>query len=625
VKTIVGESKRYLDIDLESGNCSVFVPSEEDLRGYIGGKGLGLKLIYDRLGARLRDVDPLGPENILAFMMGTFIGTGAPCSARFAGITKSPLTGLMVASSCGGPFGMACKTAGWDGILVRGRAGRPTVVRINEDGARFEDAGEAWGLETGPAQGRLVEGPRRGALVIGPAGENKVLYANIRSGHRYLGRGGMGAVMGAKNLKAIVATGMAYHITPADPAAFERLNAKARRMIVRNDFVRAYREFGTNLNVNPGLDSGFAAVRNFRDRTDERCRALSGEAMAERYHTTHSVCAPCSVLCGHKGVYPDGVERSVPEYETIGLFGGNIMNFDPDLVGTWNDRLNEVGLDTISCGVTLGWAMEAAEKGLRSSALAFGRTDNIEAVIDDIAHRRGEGAELALGSKRLAEKYGGLEFAAQVKGLEMAAYDPRAGWGQGLNFAVANRGGCHLNAYPIALEALFHYIPQYSKLSKVSWVVFLEDLFSAINSAQTCQFSSFGYLLEPPIAKYMPKPLLKLAMTFLPKVAQSVLDWSALSGLVSAITGRPMGMREFLRCGTRTHVLERHMNVLSGVTAADDTLPRRFLEEAETKHAVKSVVPIGPLVKAYYRKKGYDESGVPTAKLLRRLGIPGAA
>jgi aldehyde:ferredoxin oxidoreductase len=625
VKTIVGESKRYLDIDLESGNCSVFGPSEEDLREYIGGKGLGLKLIYDRLGSRLRDVDPLGPENILAFMMGTFIGTGAPCSARFAGITKSPLTGLMVASSCGGPFGMACKTAGWDGILVRGRAGRPTVVRINEDGARFEDAGEAWGLETGPAQGRLVEGPRRGALVIGPAGENKVLYANIRSGHRYLGRGGMGAVMGAKNLKAIVATGMAYHITPADPAAFERLNAKARRMIVRNDFVRAYREFGTNLNVNPGLDSGFAAVRNFRDRTDERCRALSGEAMAERYHTTHSVCAPCSVLCGHKGVYPDGVERSVPEYETIGLFGGNIMNFDPDLVGTWNDRLNEVGLDTISCGVTLGWAMEAAEKGLRPSALAFGRTDNIEAVIDDIAHRRGEGAELALGSKRLAEKYGGLEFAAQVKGLEMAAYDPRAGWGQGLNFAVANRGGCHLNAYPIALEALFHYIPQYSKLSKVSWVVFLEDLFSAINSAQTCQFSSFGYLLEPPIAKYMPKPLLKLAMTFLPKVAQSVLDWSALSGLVSAITGRPMGMREFLRCGTRTHVLERHMNVLSGVKAADDTLPRRFLEEAETKHAVKSVVPIGPLVKAYYRKKGYDESGVPTAKLLRRLGIPGAA
>jgi aldehyde:ferredoxin oxidoreductase len=625
VKTIVGESKRYLDIDLESGNCSVFGPSEEDLREYIGGKGLGLKLIYDRLGSRLRDVDPLGPENILAFMMGTFIGTGAPCSARFAGITKSPLTGLMVASSCGGPFGMACKTAGWDGILVRGRAGRPTVVRINEDGARFEDAGEAWGLETGPAQGRLVEGPRRGALVIGPAGENKVLYANIRSGHRYLGRGGMGAVMGAKNLKAIIATGMAYHITPADPAAFERLNAKARRMIVRNDFVRAYREFGTNLNVNPGLDSGFAAVRNFRDRTDERCRALSGEAMAERYHTTHSVCAPCSVLCGHKGVYPDGVERSVPEYETIGLFGGNIMNFDPDLVGTWNDRLNEVGLDTISCGVTLGWAMEAAEKGLRPSALAFGRTDNIEAVIDDIAHRRGEGAELALGSKRLAEKYGGLEFAAQVKGLEMAAYDPRAGWGQGLNFAVANRGGCHLNAYPIALEALFHYIPQYSKLSKVSWVVFLEDLFSAINSAQTCQFSSFGYLLEPPIAKYMPKPLLKLAMTFLPKVAQSVLDWSALSGLVSAITGRPMGMREFLRCGTRTHVLERHMNVLSGVKAADDTLPRRFLEEAETKHAVKSVVPIGPLVKAYYRKKGYDESGVPTAKLLRRLGIPGAA
>ncbi len=625
MKTIIGESRRYLEVDLTTREWKVFTPTDDDLRDYIGGKGLGLKLIYDRLGSRLEQVDPLGSENILAFMMGTFIGTGAPCSARFEGVTKSPLTGIMVGSSCGGPFGMACKTAGWDGLLVSGKAAVPTVLRIDEHGAVFEDAGDLWGLETGAAQDRLVDNPRQGALVIGPAGENGVLYSVIRSGERFLGRGGMGTVMGSKNLKAVVATGMSHRVTPAEPEAFARHNKKAKAMINRNGLIRAYREFGTNYGVNPGVDAGYAPVRNFRDRTDERCRNLSGEAMAERYKTKHASCAPCMVLCGHKGTYPDGLERHIPEYETIGVWGGNILNFDPDIVGAWNDRMNELGIDTISCGVTVGWAMEAAEKGLRASALAFGKTDNIADVLNDIAHLRGEGNELARGTKRLAEKYGGLDFAIQVKGLEMAAYDPRAGWGQGLNYAIANRGGCHLNAYPIALEALVRYIPQYSKLSKVSWVAFFEDLFSAVNSVQTCQFSVFGYILEPPIAKYTPKPLLKLAMTFMPSVAQLVLDWSALSNLVSSITGRKIGMRDFLKSGRRTHVLERHMNIICGVRPEDDTLPGRFLNEAETKHPVKSVVPIEPLVKAYYRKKGYDANGVPKPSLLKELGIPLAA
>jgi aldehyde:ferredoxin oxidoreductase len=626
MQTIIGESKRYLDIDLGTRSFSAFSPPEEDLRDYLGGKALGLKLIYDRMGrgAMLAGLDPLGPENILAFMMGTFIGTGAPCSARFAGITKSPLTGIMVGSSCGGPFGMACKTAGWDGILVSGFADRPLILRIDEEGVRFEEAGELWGLGTEEAQRRLVDNPSAGALVIGPAGENGVLYANIRSGSRYLGRGGMGAVMGAKRLKAIVATGRSRSIVSVEPVAFAKFNALARKHINRNAFILSYRAYGTNFSVIPGVVAGYAPVRNFRDRTDERCRALSGEAMAARYHTTHAVCAPCAVLCGHKGTYPDGTVRHIPEYETIGLWGGNIMNFDPDLVGRWNDIMNDLGIDTISCGGTVSWAMDAAEKGLRPSALAFGKTDNIAEILEDIALRRGAEGELGLGSKRLAEKYGGLEFAAQVKGLEIAAYDPRGGWGQGLNYAVANRGGCHLNAYPIALEAVFNFIPPYTTLSKVSWVAFFEDLFDAVNATQTCQFTVFGYLLEPLIAKHTPKPLLKLAMFLLPDIAQLVLDWGALSGLVGAITGRKITRRGFLLVGRRSHVLERYMNVLMGVTAADDTLPGRFLREAETRHPVKSVVPIGPMVRDYYRKKGYDVEGRPTRRLLASLGIPTA-
>lgn len=623
---IHGESRRYLDVDLSTRSCSIFSPSERDLREYIGGKGLGLKLIYDRFSSRwagrFEAIDPLGPENILAFMMGPFLGTGAPCSARFAGLAKSPLTGIMASSSCGGPFGMALRTAGWDGLLLSGAADAPTVLKIDREGATFEEAGELWGLETGAAQSRLVDDPRKGAVVIGPAGENGVLYANIRSGHRFLGRAGLGTVMGSKRLKAVVASGRSYKILPVDEESFARLDAKAKKHITRNSFTRAYADFGTNYNCRAGVESGFLPVRNFRDRTDERCLGLSGEVMAERYKTSHATCVPCTVLCGHQGLYPDGVRRHIPEYETVGLWGGNILNFDPDLIGPWNDRMNELGIDTVSCGATVGWAMEAAEKGLRPSELAFGRTDNISSTLDDIARLRGEGAELALGSRRLARRYGGLEFAPQVKGLELAAYDPRAGWGQALNYAVANRGGCHLNAYPVALECLFHLIPPYSTLSKASWVAFLEDFFTAINSTQTCQFTAFGILLEPPIAKYAPRPLLRAAMTFAPGLAQRLLDWGALSGLLTAITGRKIGRRDFLLAGRRAHVLERWMNVLMGVRAEDDDLPARFVKEAGTKHPVKKAVPIQRLVRAYYRAKGYDADGVPGPALRGRLGIP---
>ncbi|MBU1081715.1 MAG: aldehyde ferredoxin oxidoreductase family protein [Spirochaetes bacterium] len=621
MKTIRGASDRYLDVDLTSSSWTAFTPSEADLRAYIGGKGLGLKIFADRAGPGLAGMDPLGPDNMLLFMMGLFVGTGAPCSARFEAISKSPLTGIMATASCGGPFGMALKTAGWDGMLIRGAAAGPTVLRVDEDGVRFEAAGEAWGMRTKEAQEALCPSPRHAAAVIGPAGENLVAYANIASGHRFVGRGGMGAVMGSKNLKAVVARGRDYRIEPADPARFARIDARSKKRIARNSFTKAYADFGTNFNVNFGVDAGFAPVMNFRDRTDERCRDLSGQAMAERYKTEREACMPCTVLCGHRGTYPDGKVRPIPEYETIGLWGGNIGNFDPDLVGSWNEQMNGLGMDTISAGGTVAWAMEAAEKGLRPSGLAFGRVDNIASTIEDIAYRRGEGAELALGSRSLGEKYGGSEFAIHVKGLEMAAYDPRGAWGQGLGFAVTNRGGCHLGSYTVSLEALFGFLPPYTALSKPQWVDFFENLFSAVNSLHTCLFTVFGYLLEPPVAKYTPKPILKLAMLLTPRLAQALLDWSALSGYVESISGRKCSPGDFYASGRRTQLLERAMNVSCGIGATDDSLPPRFLAESRTKHARASVVPLEDMKKSYYRIKGYDADGVPTPRTLARAGV----
>ena len=622
MKEIFGTSNRYLDINLTDQTWKIHQATYEDLKNYLGGKGLGIKIFYDRLKDRLADVDPLGPENLLIFANGVLLTTGAPCSARFEVITKSPLTGYMVSSSCGGPFGEACKTAGWDGVIISGRASKPTVLRFSDNEVLFEDAGDLWGVGTHQTQESLRLTPREGAAVIGPAGENGVLYANICSGHRFAGRGGVGTVMGAKNLKALVARGKEYRCIPVDQKKFEKTLKKAKRHILRNSFAKRYKAYGTNANTRYGIDSGYSPVRNFRDRYSPKTEATTGEVMAAKYKTRHSTCRYCSILCGHKGMYPDGKMRQISEYETTGMFGSNIENYDTDKIGIWNDIMNEMGFDTISAGGTIAWAMEAGEKGLRKTELSFNSHDNIGRILEDIAYRRGEGAELAEGSKRLSEKYGGKEFAIHTKGLEIAAYDPRGCWGHGLSYAVHNKGGCHLGSYLVSLEVQMRYMPPMTTLGKASWVVFLEDIFACINSLQTCLFTAFSIMTEPVIPKYMPNFAMNIATITMPKMSQMLMNWSAYSDFFSAITGIPMNQWQFKKAGERITKLERYMNVRMGQKPSEDTLPNRFTKEAVTKYPVASAVPIEKMVRQYYRIRRYDsQTAGPKAKDLIRLGI----
>ncbi len=621
MKEISGVTNRLLVIDLSEKTWTIQKIEQSVRRRYLGGKGLGLKLFYDRYSSRLKEIDPLGTENILIFMAGVLTGTGAVCSARFAGITKSPLTGIMVTSSCGGTFGGACKTAGYDGLMILGEAAAPLYLEITENGIRFHDASSLWGKMTGEVQKELELSRKDGDLVIGPAGENGVLYANIRSGHRFLGRGGMGAVMGAKRLKAVVVRGGSYRVRPVKEKMFKDVRRRAAGYIAQNDFSRKYKSFGTASNVLPGIEAGYVPVSNFRRRTDKRFKSLSGETMAERYDTKTRSCVPCSIQCGHAGRYPDGQVRQIPEYETVGLWGPNIDNYDPDKIGQWNLLMNELGMDTISAGGTVSWAMEAGEKGLRETTLRFGETDTLSDSIRDIAYIRGEGAELALGSRKLSERYGGRNFAIHVKGLEMAAYDPRGAWGQGLSYAVANRGACHLSAYPLALEVLFGFLNPYSTRAKAFWVDFFENFNAALNSLQTCQFTSFAYVLEPFPVKYLPSFLLRAGMRFFPEIAVKFLNFSILYKTYESIIGIPLSRREFITAGRRIHLLERYMNTLMGISKKDDTLPERFLTEAETEHKVKKTVPLKPMLEEYYRRKGYDENGIPHREVLSSLGI----
>jgi len=621
MKEIKGLSGKILEIDLSGKTWKVTEAPVSMVQRYLGGKGLGLKLFYDRLGGSLAKVDPLGPENILGFITGVLTGTGAPCSARFSAVTKSPLTGIMLSSSCGGPFGIALRTAGYDGVLISGKAESPVWIDIRPEAVVFLPADTLWGKMTSETQEALGLGKRDGALVIGPAGENQVFYANIESGHRFFGRGGMGAVMGAKNLKAITARGGQYKIVPALPKEYNQVKKRAAAYLKRNDFVIQYGKYGTASNVDYGIEAGFLPVRNFKNRTHEKAYLVSGQSMAEAFSTKPSTCLPCSILCGHKGTFPDGKMRQIPEYETVGVLGPNLEIFDTFILSQWNEVLNDLGMDTISTGVTFGWAMEAAERGIRPSALSFGKTDNILEMIRNTAYKEGEGEELSLGVKRLSEKYGGTEYAIHVKGLELAAYDPRAGWGQGLNYAVANRGGCHLNAYPIGQEAIFKFLNPYTTKAKAAWVDFFENLFSALNSLTTCQFTAFGYILEPPVAKYTPKPFLKIFMQNLPRLTMKLLDYSVLSGFFHSLTGLPLSMKDFLKAGRRIHILERYMNTEIGIRKKDDTLPERFLKEGKTSHPVDSVVDLDPMLTQYYKLKGYSAEGVPETGVLKELEL----
>jgi aldehyde:ferredoxin oxidoreductase len=592
MEEIIGTNNRVLEINLGTMTTNVVTISDEDRLMYMGGKGMAMKLIYDRIKPR---VDPLGPENILVFETGVYMGTGAPCSGRFSAVTKSPLTGIMTHSSCGGPFGMALKTSGWDGLIITGKASNLMIIIIDSKGASFGDAKSLMGKDTVETQ-EMLDSRGSGMLVIGPAGENLIPLANVCSDHRYLGRGGMGAVMGSKNIKAIVAKGKECKITAKNKDVFDKLRKKANKYINSNLFTSGpYRDYGTSSAVDFYNAYGMMPVKNFTLGSHPEATSLSGQNMAKIFNSKFKGCMPCSILCGHAGTV-DGRERIVPEYETVGLMGSNLMIFDPVVISEWNEICGRLGIDTISAGGTLGWAMEATEKGIFKSNLKFGKTEGIAEALNDMAHLKGIGKDLSMGSRSLSEKYGGKNFAIHVKGLELAAYDPRATFGMGLNYAVANRGGCHLSSTIMTQESKLHLLNRYSTRGKAIHVKKLENLYCGVNSMHTCHFTSYAYQLEVPFVKYSARKILYFFMQYLPEISEPMQDVSMWPKIWSSITGIKLSQRKFLEAGERIHILERYMNTREGISYKDDTLPGRMLNEGR-------------------------DNGVPTDKILKKLKI----
>ena len=609
---IVAVNNRVLDVDLSSGKIGEIEISDEVRSLYIGGKGLALKLLYDDLKV---GIDPLEPENVLVMVSGPTAGTTAPAGGRFVVASKSPLTGIIATSIVGGRFGLSLKRAGYDGIVVRGKANAPVVIMVNIEGVSIEDAKDLWGMDTYELQEkRKSDGDW---VVIGPAGENLVKFSAIAAGNRFAGRAGLGAVMGSKNLKGIVAKGD-RKVVAADPEAFNKA-VKVAREKVKSHYMTGEQlpKLGTPGNVMVYGSAGVMPVRNFSKTTFEKMEDISGEYIADKHFVKNHGCVGCPIQCGRMGDF-GGKEMVSPEYETVALMGSNLMMGNITDIARWNEQLNRLGMDTITTGNVIGFVMEMAEKGVIESDIAFGKPKGIDKIIEDIAYRRGMGDIMAEGVKKLSEEYGGGEVAIHVKGLEMAAYDPRGCTGQGLAYATANRGACHLSGSTHAVEVGSYLDPQGTK-GKAHFVKFLQDLTDAVNSSIFCIQTEFPFLEENFAYKNTPLPIMRLMMRNLPGIAVSTTDLSDYCKILSGLLGYKISRKAFYEIGERIFNLERHMNCREGINRADDTLPERLL--SEVREDGWPPIELGRMLDKYYSLRGWDDDGRPTKGLLKKFSI----
>ena len=624
---IKGYADRVLEVDLASRTFSFAPLDEETARLYIGGKGYGTRLLYDTTAP---GIDPLGPENPLIFATGPLNGSVAPQSNRFAVVCKSPLTGGIGNAACGGSFAYGMKRAGIDILVVKHQSARP--VRLDVDGdrseVRFVDADDLWGKGTYATQAAL--GTKKYHAVIGPAGEHAVLFAGIVSDERIAGRTGVGAVMGSKRLKAVSVDG-SRKLDMDDPEKFKAYTKWVREMFrhhpVLGDKLKRY---GTAGIVNTTNARNIIPTHNFKYGHHADAMNVSGEYMEDHELVgIKSSCIHCPVTCG-RDVVVEGVGRvKGPEYETVALLGPNLEVLDLKKVAEWNYLADDLGMDTISLGAVLSFTMELEERGMLEAGLAFGDPAGVSDMIRDIGHRRGLGNDLADGVKRMSAKYGGHEFAMHVKGLELSAYDPRGSFAQGVEYATANRGGCHVQGASMYLESTgpLTIDPQSLKL-KADLPVVQQNLACAINSMVLCIFTTYGII---PKAIHDMDP-----NSFLHRALATVLENSGpLFRTVMSLKGRPMLWFEkwltyitgttfssghLQEIGGRIFNLERMYNLHEGFTARDDTLPPRILHEPTFKH-MKSGHPLHELLPRYYKLRGWDAAGVPTRRTLERLQV----
>lgn len=589
---MAGWSEKILDIDLSTKSVKTYPLDMEMARMFVGGRGLGARLLWDLVGPQ---VDPLAPENVLIFTAGPLTATGYQTSNRFSVTTKSPQTGTVLDANSGGFWGMQFRKTGHDVLIVRGKSEAPVWIEIKNAEVFFHDASDLWGMRVYAVTEKLGQNNnKRNVLCIGPAGENLSRMAAIMNDReRAAARGGPGAVMGSKNLKAIVVEG-SERPELADKDQYKFLMYETKKLLAASPLTsQALPEFGTVVMMNIVNNIGALPTRNHQQTQFEGAEAISGEALTDKYLVKNTSCWACPIGCTRISK-TEKVEGEGPEFETTWAFGAQCGIDDLAAIIEVNSLCNDLGLDTISTGSTIACAMEMSEKGYIDSDLRFGRADLLARSVEDIAYRRDLGADMTEGSLRLATKYGHPELSMSTKGMEFPAYDPRGMQGQGLLYATSNRGGCHMRGNMLGPEVLGlpKLIDRFQIQGKSSFVILHQNSAAAVDSLVVCKFTGMGVADE------------------------------YFARVLSAVTGIQYATGDLISVGERVWNMERMYNLREGFTRKDDTLPARLLTEAPTEGPSKGwVVHLEPMLKEYYRGRGWDENGIPTPRKLADLGL----
>ena len=585
-------------VNLSTKQITIEKIDMELVKKYLGGRGYGSKILTDEIDPT---IDPLSAENKIIFADGILSGTFAPTGGRYMVITKGLLTGTIASSNSGGFFGAELRKCGFFMLIIEEKSDKPVYLEIKNDEITIKDASELWGKDTTQTTDTLIEkiGVKTAKVsCIGPAGENLVkVAAIINDKARAAGRTGVGAIMGSKKLKAIVASG-SKKIDIENVEKFRNVVKEKNKKIRENPVTsEGLPTLGTKVLDNIINSSGMYPTNNFQLSMFKGIEEVSGEALiSKKYFIKNTACFACPIGCGRKVVLPDGHEGEGPEYESGWAFGADCGVNDLIAITKANFLCNELGLDTISTGTTIAAAMELFEKGYikkeelnDAPELRFGSSEAIIYYTRAMAYREGFGDKLAEGSYRLTDMYGHSEFSMSVKKQEIPAYDPRGVQGQALEFATSNRGACHVRGYLISPEILGlpEKLDTQVTKDKALWVKIFQDLSASIDASGMCLFTSFAL------------------------GAQDYTD------LINAALSLDLSADDLMQIGERIWNLERKFNFEAGITPDTDTLPERFLKDGISDGPQKgAVVKLDITLPEYYKLRGWNADGtIPKSKL----------
>lgn len=587
-----GFYNNILDIDVTQSAYKEKKLGDETLKRTLGGKGLGTHLLLENNPPK---VDPLSPENRLIFTIGPTAGTAIWGSCRYGVFTKSPQTGYFSESYSGGTVATRMAQTGYDGVVIHGASTKPVWIEICDQQIVFHDAEELWGQDTFETEDRIrswikenrPEAKNAGVITIGPAGENRIAFAVIENDYwRSAGRTGVGAVMGSKNVKAIAFWGNKTREL-ADPELAKKFAKEMSAKSKEDAGVNAYKTKGTPMLVDILNDAGGFPTRYWQKGRSENRDKINAAALHERCEVKPHACLQCFMACGRLSTVKQGRHKGLriegPEYETIFAFGGLCEVSEIEEIAYLNDICDRLGLDTISGGNLVAFAIEAAAQKKIDLEIDYGEVDKMAQLLKAIAYRSGIGAELADGIRPAAEKWSMEDVAIHVKGLEPAGYDPRVLKGMGLAYGTSDRGACHLRATFYKPE-LAGMIDRDKIEGKAEMFAEWEDRLTIFDCLVLCRFY------------------------------RDLYQWEELAKIIHAVTGQEMDKPEMRSLASTVTDNARRFNIQEGLTPEDDKLPKRFHKEIlpETGQIITEE-QMGQLLKEYYKVRGWNEAGIPPA------------